>query len=166
MSKLIGFVILLCLIGKGYAQEAEITVKGQVVEQSGLPVAFATVVVGNKTDQSPITGTTTLDNGTFSINVSSRNFFVEISFIGFKSRLFESPKIVEGEVDLGQVVLEEDTQQLTEVVVEGEVSRTQFKLDKRVFNVGKDISSTGVSALEVLNNVPSVNVKSSSGPSR
>ena len=34
----------------------------------------------------------------------------------------------------------------------------EFKLDKRVFNVGKDISSTGASALEVLNNVPSVNV--------
>ena len=33
----------------------------------------------------------------------------------------------------------------------------EFKLDKRVFNVGKDISSTGASALEA-NNVPSVNV--------
>ena len=31
-------------------------------------------------------------------------------------------------------------------------------MDKRVFNVGKDLSSTGASALEVLNNVPSVNV--------
>jgi outer membrane receptor protein involved in Fe transport len=43
-------------------------------------------------------------------------------------------------------------------VVQGEVSRTEFKLDKRVFNVGKDLSTTGASALEVLNNVPSVNV--------
>ena len=39
-----------------------------------------------------------------------------------------------------------------------EKSSTEFKLDKRVFNVGKDLSSTGASALEVLNNVPSVNV--------
>jgi outer membrane receptor protein involved in Fe transport len=39
-----------------------------------------------------------------------------------------------------------------------EKSSTEFKLDRRVFNVGKDLSSTGMGALEVLNNVPSVNV--------
>ncbi|MEL6717903.1 MAG: TonB-dependent receptor, partial [Bacteroidota bacterium] len=39
-----------------------------------------------------------------------------------------------------------------------EKSQTEFKLDKRVFNVGQDLSSTGASALEVLNNVPSISV--------
>ena len=34
----------------------------------------------------------------------------------------------------------------------------EFRLDKRVFNVGKDLSSSGASALEVLDNIPSVNV--------
>ncbi|WCO03404.1 hypothetical protein [Psychroserpens ponticola] len=59
---------------------------------------------------------------------------------------------------LGTISLEADSQALDEIVIEGEVSKTVFKLDKPVFNVGKDISSTGVSTLEVLNNVPSVNV--------
>ena len=54
--------------------------------------------------------------------------------------------------------MEEDVQSLNEVVVQGEKSTTEFKLDKRIFNVGKDLSTTGMSALEVLNNVPSVNV--------
>jgi len=44
------------------------------------------------------------------------------------------------------------------VLISAEKSTTEFKLDKRVFNVGKDLSSTGASALEVLNNVPSVDV--------
>src|SRR5690606_21265311 len=79
-------------------------------------------------------------------------------FIGFKTRTFEQFAIKNGIIDMGTVVLSEDAQQLNEVVVEGEVSTTEFKLDRRVFNVGKDISSTGMSALEVLNNVPSVNV--------
>ena len=35
---------------------------------------------------------------------------------------------------------------------------SSYKLDKRVFNVGKDLSTTGASATDVLNNVPSVNV--------
>ena len=56
------------------------------------------------------------------------------------------------------VVLSEDLQALGEVIVRAEKSQTEFKLDKRIFNVGSDLSSTGASALEVLNNVPSVNV--------
>ena len=47
---------------------------------------------------------------------------------------------------------------LNEVEVRAEKSTTEFRLDKRVFNVGKDLSSTGASAYEVLENVPSVTV--------
>ena len=59
---------------------------------------------------------------------------------------------------LGTVILAEDVQVLGEMTITGEKSITEFKLDRRVFNVGKDLSNTGASALEVLNNVPSVNV--------
>jgi len=50
-------------------------------------------------------------------------------------------------------------EQLVEVEIAGEVSRRRFELDKRVFSVGKDLRSTGASALEVLNSLPSVTVK-------
>ncbi|CAM4354461.1 outer membrane beta-barrel family protein [Zobellia nedashkovskayae] len=141
------------------AQDGEIEIVGTVVEQSsGQPVAFATVLIGDKTTQKGITGTTTLDDGTFSLKTVAQNYFIEISFIGFEKKRFDNLVPANGVIDMGQVKLNQDAQQLSEVVVEGEVSRTQFKLDKRVFNVGKDISSTGASALEVLNNVPSVNV--------
>ncbi|CAM4335617.1 outer membrane beta-barrel family protein [Zobellia nedashkovskayae] len=141
------------------AQDGEIEIVGTVVEQSsGQPVAFATVLIGDITTQKGITGTTTLDDGTFSLKTVAQNYFIEISFIGFEKKRFDNLVPANGVIDMGQVKLNQDAQQLSEVVVEGEVSRTQFKLDKRVFNVGKDISSTGASALEVLNNVPSVNV--------
>ena len=141
------------------AQKGEIEIVGTVVEQSsGQPVAFATVLVGDKTTQKGITGTTTLDDGSFSLKTDAQNYFIEISFIGFEKKRFDNLVAANGVIDMGQVKLNQDAQQLSEVVVAGEVSRTQFKLDKRVFNVGKDISSTGASALEVLNNVPSVNV--------
>ncbi|NNK90382.1 MAG: TonB-dependent receptor, partial [Saprospiraceae bacterium] len=57
-----------------------------------------------------------------------------------------------------RILLAKDAMRLEEIIVAAEKSSTEFKLDKRVFNVGKDLSSTGASALEVLNNVPSVNV--------
>ena len=150
------FVVFLGNIG--HAQNGEIEITGTVIESGGQPVAFATVLVGDKTSQKGITGTTTLDDGTFSLKTDAQDFFVEISFIGFEKKRFDNLVPANGKINLKKIVLEADAQQLSEVVVEGEVSRTQFKLDKRVFNVGKDISSTGASALEVLNNVPSVNV--------
>ena len=136
-----------------------ITIKGKVIEQgSGIPIAFATVMVADSESKQPITGGTTGDNGTFNIETTADNFYVEIGFLGFQSKTFGQPATRTTVMDLGEIFLAEDAEQLQEVVVEGEISRTEFKLDKRVFNVGKDLSSTGASALEVLNNVPSVNV--------
>ena len=105
-----------------------------------------------------LTGTTTIDDGTFRLEITASNFYVEVSFIGFKTKTITGFKIVKGKIQLGNILIEEDLEQLSEVVVQAEISRTEFKLDKRIFNIGKDLSSTGASALEVLNNVPSVNV--------
>ncbi len=140
------------------AQLATTIITGKVIEEGGVPIEFATVLVGNPADQKPITGTTTLEDGTFVLETEATDFYIEVSFIGYTKKTIENPTIVDGQIDLGTVTLTEDLRQLDEVVVEGEVSQTVFKLDKRVFNVGADLSSTGASALEVLNNVPSVNV--------
>src|SRR5690606_30396382 len=146
--------------GSGFAQSTPpITIKGKVIEQSGShPIPYATILVANNETKKPITGTTTDDDGNFTLETNAVNFYIEISFIGFKTKTFEQPSVKNGIIEMGTVVLSEDAQQLSEVIVEGEISTTEFKLDKRVFNVGKDISSTGMSALEVLSNVPSVNV--------
>ena len=85
-------------------------------------------------------------------------FYLEISFIGFKTKTITEFKIQEGKTNLGALKLIPDNQKLDEIVVTAQTSKTTFKLDKRVFNVGKDFSTSGASALEVLNNVPSVNV--------
>ncbi|MEO9511874.1 MAG: TonB-dependent receptor [Flavobacteriaceae bacterium] len=146
-------------VATGHAQQATITLKGKVVEKStAQPVAYATVVIGDNQTQKALDGTTTLEDGTFSIETDANDYYIEISFLGFKSTVLPTPTATGQNIDLGTIEIVEDAEQLAEVVVEGEVSQTVFKLDKRVFNVGKDLSTTGASALEVLNNVPSVNV--------
>ncbi|MEO0333664.1 MAG: outer membrane beta-barrel protein, partial [Bacteroidota bacterium] len=117
-----------------------------------------TIMVADKDSGEALTGTTTGPDGTFNLSVESTNIYVEVSFIGYKTRTFRDISITNGRADLGAIQLTEDSQALDEVVVRGERSRTEFKLDKRVFNVGQDLTSAGASALEVLNNVPSVNV--------
>ncbi len=139
------------------AQEKIIT--GKIIENgNNLPVEFATVLIGDNTTQKPITGTTTNEKGEFIIKTTATNFYVEVSFIGFITQKISDLTPEGNHIDLGTITLSEDAGQLNEVVVQAERSTTVFKLDKRVFNVGADLSSTGASALEVLNNVPSVNV--------
>lgn len=153
------FQLALLLAFSGIAQQRTITYTGKVVDKgSGQPVAYGTVIIADNETQQAITGTTTLEDGSFSLDANADNYHIEVSFIGFEKKVLQPPAVQGRNIDLGTIEIAEDAQQLQEVVVEGEVSQTVFKLDKRVFNVGKDLSTTGASALEVLNNVPSVNV--------
>jgi outer membrane receptor protein involved in Fe transport len=141
------------------AQSEEVIIIGTVVERSNdQPIEFATAMIGDKASQQPISGVTTDINGAFELRSRTDNFYVEISFIGFNNERIEEFELSNGRIDLGTIYLAVDNNLLEEVIVRGERSTTEFKLDKRVFNVGKDLSSTGASVLEVLNNVPSVNV--------
>lgn len=140
-------------------QNTSIRISGKIVESgNNIPIEFATVLIADSTTKKPITGTTTDENGEFEFRTKTQNFYVEVSFIGFKTETIIQFNIVNNQLELGTIILAEDAASLDEVVVRAEKSQTVFKLDKRIFNVGKDLSSTGASALEVLNNVPSVNV--------
>ncbi len=141
------------------AQNQKIEIIGTVIESSTQqPLEFAAIMIGDKNTKAAITGAITDLDGRFSVTIEQTDFYVEASFIGLVSKTITDFSIVNGKVDLGKIEMSENSQQLDEIVVRGEKSTTEFRLDKRVFNVGKDLSSTGASALEVLNNVPSVNV--------
>lgn len=157
--QLLSFFFLSLNSQVSFAQENTYTITGKVVEEaSGQPIAFATVMVAEVESKKPIAGTTTSDDGRFQLKTEASDFYIEVSFLGFQNKIFAKPLGQARKIDLGTIALSENAEQLREVVVQGEISRTEFKLDKRVFNVGKDLSTTGASALEVLNNVPSVNV--------
>lgn len=156
------FSLLINLIGAysiTYAQDAFLEITGNVIEsKSKNPIEFATLVIKDSKTNKNLEGTTTSEDGKFYLRTKEKDFYIEISFIGFAPTQIKDYKIVDGKVNLGTVNLSENSKDLEEVIIRADKSQTEFKLDKRVFNVGKDISSTGMSALEVLNNVPSVNV--------
>ena len=152
---IVGFLLFPTLV----LAQAPIEITGSVVESvSKDPVPYASVVVRTLSEDKVITGTTTGEDGTFLLRVNHQDFWLEISFIGFETLRIDSLSVRNGNMNLGVIPLKEKTQRLNEVEVSAERSRVEFKLDKRVFNVGQDIASTGVGALDVLNKVPSVNV--------
>lgn len=137
----------------------QVALSGKVIDQgSGEPIPFATVVVGDPATDTNIDGTTTDLDGLFELTVSAKAIYVEISFIGYETIRINDIVTSSDQIDLGDIYLNTDALLLEEVVVRAEKSTTEFKLDKRVFNVGQDLSNSGAGALDVLNNVPSVNV--------
>lgn len=160
LKKISPVFFILCFTASLFAQpKPGVQFSGTVVDQaSQSPVEYATIVIANKADGTPIDGTTTDLDGRFQINSKAKDVIVEISFIGFEKKTISEFTVQNRQVNLGKIELASDAEVLEQVVVRGEKSTTEFKLDKRVFNVGSDLSSTGASALEVLDNVPSVNV--------
>lgn len=153
-------IISFCLFTiSAFGQGGPFIIKGKVIEaSSGEAIDYATVIAKEKETGELINGTTTSEGGNFKIKSKTQNLSIEVSFIGYNSVTIDDVSFVENVADVGKITLGEDAQSLDEVIIVGEKSTTEFKLDKRVFNVGTDLSSTGASALEVLNNVPSVNV--------
>ncbi len=142
-----------------FGQNQRIKITGTVVESNSQhPLEFATVKLLNSETKELITGTSTDLDGNFKLETNPGDFYLEIGFIGFETISITEFEIEQGAANLGIIELGEDSKTLDEVVVRAEKSQTEFKLDKRIFNVGQDLSSTGASALEVLNNVPSVTV--------
>jgi outer membrane receptor protein involved in Fe transport len=142
-----------------YSQENKTVFSGMVLDASdGEPVPYATVVLHSSQTNQFIEGTTTKDDGRFTIVSDSSRVYLKFSFIGYEPLEIRDFNIESGKVQLGRIELKQDAELLNEVNIIAEKSSVEFRLDKRVFHVGKDISSTGVGALEVLNNVPSVNV--------
>ncbi|GLR17219.1 TonB-dependent receptor [Portibacter lacus] len=141
------------------AQTSTYTISGRVVDGiSEDPIDYATVMIMDNDSKEMITGVTTENLGKFSVDVKSKNVYIEVSFLGYETTSITEITFNNNIANVGIIKLGQNAQALDEVVVRAEKSQTEFKLDKRVFNVGQDLSSTGASALEVLNNVPSVNV--------
>ena len=135
------------------------TVTGKLMDrQSNVPVPYATVMVKSAANDQMITGATTDEMGRFRVSSDSSNVYLDISFMGYDNRQVRDLSFENGRAAAGIVDILQNAHALEEVEITAERSVMEFKLDKRVFNVGKDISSSGMGAMEVLENVPSVNV--------
>ncbi|NVK50683.1 MAG: TonB-dependent receptor [Cyclobacteriaceae bacterium] len=134
--------------------------RGTVQElNSKQALSFASVAVYSPTD-SLIGGGITEENGSFSIDLPLGKFYTLIEFMGFepfKSDVFELTRS-SSQKDLGIILLKSSAEDLDEVVVQGEKTLMELSLDKRIFNIGKDLANAGGTATDILMNLPSVAV--------
>lgn len=137
------------------------TIKGQLVNASDKqPVEFATVSVFATKDSSLVTGGLTDVEGRFEIPTRPGVFYIKIQFMGFLDVTIPDVRLNRNNqvYDAGEVEIKENETLLEEVVVQGERTQMELTLDKKVFNIGKDLSNLGGSATDILDNLPSVQV--------
>ena len=133
-------------------------VTGTVMDtESGTPLEYASVSLLKASDSTLIDGGITDANGKFTVKGRPGKYIVQVQFISYVSKSF-NVTLEPGGKDLGVIKLSPDAETLEEVVITGEKSQMVMELDKRVFNVGQDLSNTGASAADILDNIPSVNV--------
>ena len=138
------------------------SISGTITSISKETLPYASVLL-KASNQQVIEGTVTDENGNFTFSkVLHGTYTLEVQYIGFiplkKNILLDKTN---KNIALNTIELKEDATTLDEVVVQGEKSKVILRLGKKVFNVGKDLSSQNGAATDVLDNVPSVNVSPS-----
>ena len=137
-------------------------VKGMIHDStSDGAIEYATVGLYREKDSSFVNGTITDPSGFFSIKgVPYGNYYLEASFIGYTKKMISGIAISaqHAAVDLSVVALYPDITHIADVQVIAQSKRVEYQIDKKVVNVSQDISASGGSLVNVLENTPSVQV--------
>lgn len=162
MNKLLLTIVLIAVaINTAIAQRPsgkEVVVTGKVVDQeTNDPLEYATIAFFNKKQNKIVTGGITDTKGNFSIPVTAGVYDITIEYISFKTQTIANKKLTKDE-NIGVFKLALDIEALDAVEIIAEKTTVEVRLDKKIYNVGKDLTVSGGTVSDVLDNVPSVSV--------
>jgi outer membrane receptor protein involved in Fe transport len=152
-------LLLFCVPSVLYAQDDAnpLVISGKVLDDKNQPVPYATAAAYDA-DSTLVAGAVSGEDGTFNISIDQGEYIVKITFIGYEEKIIPDVVITNSNVDVGSVTLAPAVDVLQEVMIIGEKDQMELQLDKRVFNVGQDLSNLGANAADILGNLPSVSV--------
>ena len=144
------------------AQNKSVTLSGITKDKiTKLALPFVNVSLKTSNDNTLVIGTITNEEGRFSLtNIKSGNYILEFSFIGYKTK---TQSVYVGSLseflDQGTIELEEDATTLKEVIVVSKTNTVSDKMDKKTFSMADNISQSGGSVLQSMQNLPGVTVQ-------
>lgn len=161
--KIIFIQILLFIALSALAQEKKEYVKLKGNLTTGInnePLPFATLLVTQKIDNkdSLVAGNTSTESGSFVIEGIPKGVSTfKVVADGYMS--FSKILVLNKDIDLGTLKISEDTvAKLEDVVLTDEKNAANFSLEKRTFDVDKNITAVGGTAEDLLKNIPSVSI--------
>ena len=170
MRKLLTAIILFISFG-GHAQLAPNEnpaamrsgkIRGVIIDSNTQqPMEYANIAIYNKRDSSLVTGGITNEEGLFEISgLGFGVYYAEANFIGYEKVSLPEIRIIPTNqtVDIGRLTLNASSVEVQGVEVVAERQRIEYQIDKKVINVKQDINAAGGTAVDVLENTPSVEV--------
>lgn len=135
------------------------TISGTLKDQkSKEAIPYASIAI--KLGEEIITGDISDEKGSFTIkNIPLNQVNINIEYIGFIT--YSTTVTLSNDskkIDLGEILLVADEEVLEGIVISAERSVTEQLVDRKVIHVGKDLSTAGATASEIMNNIPSLNV--------
>ena len=165
MKKLFFLMLLMCYSNAVVAQRpsnkekfSKIKIIGNVTDsETTESLEYATISLVNNQFPDRIQGGITDIKGNFEIVIFPGKYDITIEYIGFE-RIILKDQVIKETTRLGDFKLNIDSESLEEVELVGERTEVEIRLDKRVYNVGRDITVRGGSVTDVMDNIPSVSV--------
>jgi len=141
------------------AQQSSVSISGTIkAKVSDKTVPFVNVVLKKAGDLSFVAGTISNDNGLFTISdVEPGDYLMEVSYIGYAK--YTAALFIGSNsefIDIGTIVMEESVQQLSEVEVTANRDAVSGAMDKKIYAVDDNVSQSGGSVLQSMNNLPGV----------
>lgn len=165
-NQLLGLLIVISLIFSAplNADNPEIKgkLKGTVIDpdtKEGLE--YATISVYKKGSDQLVTGTVSDMYGHFKFeNLEPGNYYLVVAFLGMDDKKIEniSVKNLDDNLNVGKITLSSSAKNLNEVEIVSKRAPVEYMIDKKVITVDRQITASSGSAVDVLENVPSVKV--------
>lgn len=124
-------------------------------------IEYVTIALYDQTNSKLVTGSITDSEGFFRIkNTSPGTYRLTITFMGFKTKTMDHITVLADtkEIDLGTILLETNTKEIETVNVVADQASVQYKIDKKVINVSQQLTAKSGTAVDILENIPSVKV--------
>ncbi len=133
---------------------------GNVIDsEDSTEIPYATIALYSDADNSLVTGTITCDDGEFFLEgISEGEYYIEINFLGYNKQIVEDIVISDkkNRQYLEPVNLIKAYETLTEVEISAERSALEYRLDRRIVNIDRNLQSAGGTVVEALENLPSI----------
>ncbi|MCF0060153.1 TonB-dependent receptor [Dyadobacter chenwenxiniae] len=139
----------------------KLSVTGKIVDsQSNSPLGYASIRLFRTADSTFTAGAITDETGGFVVDIVAGSYYALSEFIGYKPQVTQNIRLTAANspLNMGIIKVSGSARTLDEVTVQAEKSSMELSLDKKIFNVGKDLANAGGTGVDILTNIPSVAV--------
>lgn len=162
------FLLLIFWVSGALCQaQNTISVTGKVLSiEQGKALEYVSVKLFQAADSSFQKGVFSGADGRFSISLNPGSYYLQLSLAGYENEFIEAFELKPSQANfhLGTIRMQlPKTQQVKDIVVQGQKEVMEAGFDKKVYNVAEDLNVSGGTANDILNRLPSVEVDQDGG---